>query len=124
LAGNAEGAACAAQGPKGARRNKAEKEDAAYDFKDRINFSVFPSLQGGPHNHQARPARSAAACAPAESSGNPERCCGGVGPDAEAAQHTGNGKEWSCARHPGTPSARAGQSWLLSPCTGASPARP
>lgn len=22
-----------------------------YDFEDRINFSVFPSLQGGPHNN-------------------------------------------------------------------------
>ncbi len=44
----------AAQGPKGARRSKGEVEDAAYDFKDRINFSVFPSLQGGPHNHQVR----------------------------------------------------------------------
>lgn len=43
-----------AQGPKGARRAKGEPEDAVYDFKDRINFSVFPSLQGGPHNHQAR----------------------------------------------------------------------
>ena len=42
------------QGPKGARRSKGEGEDAVYDFKDRINFSVFPSLQGGPHNHQAR----------------------------------------------------------------------
>ena len=42
------------QGPKGARRSKGEPEDAVYDFKDKINFSVFPSLQGGPHNHQAR----------------------------------------------------------------------
>ncbi|KAK9830959.1 hypothetical protein WJX81_002828 [Elliptochloris bilobata] len=39
-------------GPKGARRGKGEAEDATYDFKDKINFSVFPSLQGGPHNHQ------------------------------------------------------------------------
>jgi len=25
---------------------------AKYDYEDAINFSVFPSLQGGPHNHQ------------------------------------------------------------------------
>ena len=22
-----------------------------YDLEDRVNFSVFPALQGGPHNH-------------------------------------------------------------------------
>ena len=40
------------QGPKGSRRVKGEAEGAAYDFEDRVNFAVFPALQGGPHNHQ------------------------------------------------------------------------
>ncbi|KXZ46754.1 hypothetical protein GPECTOR_41g719 [Gonium pectorale] len=41
------------RGPKPADRLlKGEAEGAAYDFEDRINFAVFPSLQGGPHNHQ------------------------------------------------------------------------
>lgn len=41
---------------KGKRLNKrgslfhADESDY-YDFEDRINFAVFPSLQGGPHNN-------------------------------------------------------------------------
>nr|ABO61381.1 serine hydroxymethyltransferase [Populus tremuloides] len=38
------------KGPKPPK--KGQPEDAVYDFEDKINFAVFPSLQGGPHNHQ------------------------------------------------------------------------
>ncbi|KAK8560785.1 hypothetical protein V6N13_026220 [Hibiscus sabdariffa] len=38
------------KGPKPPK--KGQPEGAVYDFEDKINFSVFPSLQGGPHNHQ------------------------------------------------------------------------
>ncbi|KAG0559261.1 hypothetical protein M758_10G089800 [Ceratodon purpureus] len=38
------------KGPKPAK--KGQPEGAVYDYEDKINFSVFPSLQGGPHNHQ------------------------------------------------------------------------
>jgi glycine hydroxymethyltransferase len=31
---------------------KGQPEGAVYDYEDKINFAVFPSLQGGPHNHQ------------------------------------------------------------------------
>lgn len=39
------------KGPKPAIK-KGEPEGAVYDYEDRVNFAVFPSLQGGPHNHQ------------------------------------------------------------------------
>ncbi|XP_078661050.1 serine hydroxymethyltransferase, mitochondrial-like [Branchiostoma floridae x Branchiostoma belcheri] len=32
-------------------QNKKTGKDIMYDFERKINFSVFPSLQGGPHNH-------------------------------------------------------------------------
>ncbi|KQJ88548.1 hypothetical protein BRADI_4g19470v3 [Brachypodium distachyon] len=38
------------KGPKPAK--KGQPEGAVYDYEDKINFAVFPSLQGGPHNHQ------------------------------------------------------------------------
>ncbi|GAA0150760.1 methyltransferase [Lithospermum erythrorhizon] len=38
------------KGPKPPKKGK--PEDAVYDFEDKINFAIFPSLQGGPHNHQ------------------------------------------------------------------------
>ena len=39
------------KGPKQKKRNITDDSDH-YDFEDRINFAVFPSLQGGPHNNQ------------------------------------------------------------------------
>lgn len=38
------------KGPKPAK--KGQPEGAVYEFEDKINFAVFPALQGGPHNHQ------------------------------------------------------------------------
>jgi glycine hydroxymethyltransferase len=38
------------KGPKPAKKGQAD--GAVYDYEDKINFAVFPSLQGGPHNHQ------------------------------------------------------------------------
>ncbi|KAJ7959073.1 Serine hydroxymethyltransferase [Quillaja saponaria] len=41
---------------KGTKSNKQgfvhnDGEDSSYDFEEKINFAVFPSLQGGPHNN-------------------------------------------------------------------------
>lgn len=41
------------RGPKPASfLKRGEKEGTEFDYEDKINFAVFPSLQGGPHNHQ------------------------------------------------------------------------
>eukprot|EP00798_Chlamydomonas_sp_ICE-L_P027195 gene27195-2443_t len=36
---------------KGVRKEDPKKGAINYDIEDKINFSVFPGLQGGPHNH-------------------------------------------------------------------------
>lgn len=36
---------------KGVRKVNKKGENIMYDIEDRINFSVFPRFQGGPHNH-------------------------------------------------------------------------
>nr|XP_014268748.2 serine hydroxymethyltransferase, mitochondrial isoform X5 [Maylandia zebra] len=36
---------------KGVRSVDKKGKEIMYDLEDRVNFSVFPSLQGGPHNH-------------------------------------------------------------------------
>uniref|UniRef100_A0A6Q2XUT3 Serine hydroxymethyltransferase n=1 Tax=Esox lucius TaxID=8010 RepID=A0A6Q2XUT3_ESOLU len=36
---------------KGVRSVDKKGKEIHYDLEDRVNFSVFPSLQGGPHNH-------------------------------------------------------------------------
>lgn len=36
---------------KGVRSVDKKGREVAYDLQDKVNFAVFPSLQGGPHNH-------------------------------------------------------------------------
>lgn len=40
------------RGPKPVVPGKEGENPGTYDYEERINFAVFPSLQGGPHNHQ------------------------------------------------------------------------
>ncbi|CAI5958872.1 unnamed protein product [Closterium sp. NIES-64] len=42
----------AASPSKAGAKAAAAADDGMYHFEDRINFAVFPTLQGGPHNHQ------------------------------------------------------------------------
>jgi glycine hydroxymethyltransferase len=36
---------------KGMRKNVKTGKETPYDLENKVNFAVFPSLQGGPHNH-------------------------------------------------------------------------
>jgi glycine hydroxymethyltransferase len=36
---------------KGQRGTTKKGEPSMYDLEEKINFAVFPGLQGGPHNH-------------------------------------------------------------------------
>lgn len=36
---------------KGVRSVDKKGREVTYDLQDKVNFAVFPSLQGGPHNH-------------------------------------------------------------------------
>uniref|UniRef100_A0AAQ5XSG8 Serine hydroxymethyltransferase n=1 Tax=Amphiprion ocellaris TaxID=80972 RepID=A0AAQ5XSG8_AMPOC len=40
---------------KGVRSVDKKGREVLYDLQDRVNFAVFPSLQGGPHNHASTP---------------------------------------------------------------------
>ena len=37
---------------KGVRGQDKKGKDIMYDLEDKVNFAVFPSLQGGPHQGQ------------------------------------------------------------------------
>jgi glycine hydroxymethyltransferase len=36
---------------KGVRKTTPKGEQVLYDLEEKINWAVFPGLQGGPHNH-------------------------------------------------------------------------
>ena len=37
---------------KGLRSKDKKGKETMYDLEDKVNFAVFPALQGGPHQHQ------------------------------------------------------------------------
>lgn len=51
-------------------------QEIPYTFEDRINFAVFPSLQGGPHNHAI-----AAVAVALKQVGGPSLVLGCIGPE-------------------------------------------
>lgn len=51
-------------------------QEIPYTFEDRINFAVFPSLQGGPHNHAI-----AAVAVALKQVGGPSLVSGCIGPE-------------------------------------------
>jgi glycine hydroxymethyltransferase len=36
---------------KGSRKHPKTGKEIPYDLENKVNFAVFPALQGGPHNH-------------------------------------------------------------------------
>ncbi|CAO2582044.1 Serine hydroxymethyltransferase, mitochondrial, partial [Lemmus lemmus] len=67
-------------------------QEIPYTFEDRINFAVFPSLQGGPHNHAI-----AAVAVALKQVGEPSFVSGCIGPEALlpylVAEAEANGRE-------------------------------
>eukprot|EP00887_Chlorella_sp_A99_P003909 scaffold11.g3909.t1 len=82
------------RGPKPADRlQRGDPEGAEYEFEEAINFAVFPSLQGGPHNHQigalAVALRAAAAPEFKAYAKQASSCCGAGGGGGGACRAEG-----------------------------------
>lgn len=74
-------------------------QEIPYTFEDRINFAVFPSLQGGPHNHAI-----AAVAVALKQVGEPSLVWGCTGPEAlppylvAEAERLGRWLRWEVAK--------------------------